>query len=141
MSRTYNIFISHSWSYGEQYEGLKKLLDADPYFKYADYSVPKDDPINDVGTDKELKEAITEQMKHASVVLILAGVYSTYSKWINKEIEIAKNGFEVPKKIIAVEYWGSEKTSTKVKENADKIVKWNSDSVIKAIKELVNSEV
>jgi len=33
-------------------------------------------------------------MKHASVVLILAGVYSTYSKWINIEIDLAKNGLK-----------------------------------------------
>lgn len=138
MSKTYNIFISHSWAYDEQYKGLKKLLDSNPYFHYVDYSVPKDDPIHNVGTDKQLKEAITEQMKHASVVIILAGVYSTYSKWINKEIDIAKNGFFNAKKIIAVQYWGAEKTSSVVKESADKIVKWQADSIIDAIRELSN---
>ena len=138
MSKTYNIFISHSWTYDDQYKGLKKLLDSNPYFNYVDYSVPKNNPIHDVGNDKELKEALTEQMKHASVVIILAGMYSTYSKWINKEISIAKNGFYNPKKIIAVEYWGAEKTSAVVKENADKIVKWQADSIIDAIRELSN---
>lgn len=136
MSKTYNIFISHSWTYDEQYKGLKKLLDSNPYFNYVDYSVPKEDPIQGARTDKELRKAITEQMKHASVVIILAGVYSTYSKWINKEIDIAKNEFSSSKKIIAVECWGAEKTSGVVKENADKIVKWQADSIIKAIREL-----
>ncbi len=51
-------------------------------------------------------------MQHASCVLILAGVYSTYSKWINIEIELAN---EMGKKIIAIEPWGSERTSTVVK--------------------------
>ncbi|WP_421777363.1 TIR domain-containing protein [Gardnerella sp. KA00225] len=30
------------------------------------------------------------QMQHASCVLILSGIYSTYSKWINIEIELAQ---------------------------------------------------
>ena len=134
--RTYNLFISHSWSYSDTYDSLVKLLDRASYFNYKNYSVPKDDPIHDAGTDKELYEAIKVQISKASVVIILAGVYATYSKWINKEIKIAKEEFVSPKPIIAVEYWGSEKTSRVVKEAADKIVKWNSNSIINAIKEL-----
>ena len=136
MDKTYHLFISHSWSYSNAYDGLINLLDKDKNFSYKNYSVPKDDPIHDAGTDKELYEAIKVQISKASVVIILAGVYATYSKWINKEIKIAKEEFVSPKPIIAVEYWGSEKTSRVVKEAADKIVKWNSNSIINAIKEL-----
>ena len=38
------------------------------------------------------------------------------------------------KPIIAVEYWGSEHTSTVVKDAADVIVKWNAKSVADAVK-------
>jgi hypothetical protein len=55
------------------------------------------------------------------VVLILAGVYSSYRKWIDKEIELAQTGFNAPKKIIAIEAWGSERTSIKVKKAANKM--------------------
>lgn len=130
----YNLFISHSWSYSDAYQSLINLLDNDRYFKYKDYSVPKDDPIHMRGTDKELKKAIANQMSPASCVIILAGVYSTYSKWIKIEIDLAKNYFSCPKKIIAVEPWGSERTSSVVKDNADRIVKWNTRSIIDAIK-------
>ena len=136
MSKTYHIFISHSWAYPDAYEGLIKLLNKDPNFSYSDYSVPKDDPIHNAGTSKELYNAIKAQVSKASVVIIMAGVYSTYSKWINKEIEIAQTEFLIPKPIIAVEPWDSEKTSVKVKDAADKIVGWNSSSIINAIKEL-----
>ena len=37
---------------------------------------------------------------------------------------------------IAIEPWGAEKTSIKVKNNADKIVGWNTCSIVKAIREL-----
>lgn len=136
MSKTYHLFISHSWAYSDAYEKLLALLDKDEDFSYSNYSVPKDDPIHTKGSDQELYDAIKEQISHASVVLILAGVYSSYSKWIDKEIKIAKEEFSSEKPIIAIEPWGAEKTSQKVKDAADEIVGWNSKSVIDAIKEL-----
>lgn len=134
MLKTYNIFISHSWTYSDAYDGLINLLNNDNTFFYKNYSVPKDDPIHDAGTDKELYIAIKNQIARASVILILAGVYSTYSKWINKEIKIAKTEFSEPKPIIAVQPWGADRTSKVVKDAADKIVAWNSSSIIQAIK-------
>ncbi|WP_298483621.1 TIR domain-containing protein [uncultured Ruminococcus sp.] len=127
----YNIFISHSWSYSDYYDKLKSLLDSESSLYYRDYSVPKDAPIHNAKNDRELRAAIKNQMQHASCVLILAGVYSTYSKWINIEINLAQ---EMGKRIIAIEPWGSERTSTVVKSNANKVVKWNTSSIVNAIK-------
>ena len=93
---------------------IPALPDANPYFDYKNYSVPKDDPIHDANNQYELKEAIRRQMQPASCVLILAGVYASCSKWINIEIELAKS---MNKKIIAVEPWGSAKTSLTVNVN------------------------
>lgn len=129
----YNLFISHSWSYSDAYNKLTSLLDNANYFTYKNYSVQKDDPIHNANNDKELYEAIKQQIRYASVVIILAGVYSSYSKWIDKEIKIAE---ELGKPILAIEPWASDKTSLKVKNAADKIVKWNTDSIIRAIRDL-----
>lgn len=129
----YNLFISHSWSYSDAYNKLTSLLDNANYFTYKNYSVPKDDPIHNANNDKELYEAIKQQIRYASVAIILAGVYSSYSKWIDKEIKIAE---ELGKPILAIEPWASDKTSLKVKNAADKIVKWNTDSIIRAIRDL-----
>ena len=133
--KQYSIFISHSWAYGSNYDSLIKKLEADPYFNFKDYSVPKNDPIHNAPTSAKLAEAIQNQMRFCDVIIILAGVYSTYSTWINKEIEIAK-GFTTPKPILAIEPFASEKTSTVVKNNADKIVKWNTGSIVAGIREL-----
>ena len=127
----YNLFISHSWTYSNQYQNLIHLLDSKNYFTYKNYSVPKDNPIHNAATDYRLRQAIECQMKPASCVIIMAGVYSTYSKWINIEIELAK---KLGKKIIAVEPLGSERTSVVVKNAADEIVRWNTDSIVKAIR-------
>ena len=128
---TYNLFISHSWTYGDAYDRLVDMLNAKPYFSYKNYSVPKYDPIHNVSNDYQLKEAIRRQMQPASCILILAGVYSTYSKWINIEIELAQS---MGKKIIAIEPWVAERTSSKVKSAAHSIVRWNTDSIINTIR-------
>ena len=128
---TYNLFISHSWTYSDAYEKLVNLLNADPYFTYKNYSVPKNDPIHNAVYDYQLKAAIRNKKQHASCVLILAGVYSTYSKLINIEIQLA---LEMGKKIIAIEPWGSERTSVKVKNSANAIVKWQTSSIVQAIR-------
>lgn len=131
---TYNLFISHSWAYDETYQGLVNILNnqvVPGIFTYKNYSVPKNDPIHNAPTVTALRAAIDQQIKSSSCVLILAGVYSTYSKWINIEIEIAR---KYGKKIIAIEPWGAERTSSTVKNAANYIVKWNGASIVKAIK-------
>lgn len=134
MSKRYNLFISHSWKYSDAYTKLVSMLD-EGNIEYSNYSVPKEDPL-DVRTDKELYEAIKNKISPTSVVIIMAGVYASYSKWIDKEIKISTTDFSTKKSILAIEPWGSEKTSKKVKDNADKIVKWNTNSIVNAIKEL-----
>lgn len=127
----YNIFISHSWAYSDAYDKLMNLLRNHPTFEFKDYSVPKYDPIHHCPYEWQLRTAIENQIRPASCVLILAGVYATYSKWINTEIEIAKR---LGKRIIAIQPWAAERTSTIVKNNADVIVNWNTNSIVSAIK-------
>lgn len=130
---TYNLFISHSWGYSDAYGKVTDLLKSQTSpvgFNYKNYSVPKDDPIHNAPSDRALRTAIEGQMKACSCVLILAGVYATHSKWINIEIEMAK---KLGKRIVAIEPWGAEKTSSVVKNAAHSIVKWNGASIVKAI--------
>ena len=136
MSRTFNLFISHSWAYSNAYANLLGLLDAAPRFNYRDYSVPKNDPIHTTGTDRELAEAIQRQMSPCHVVLIMAGVYVNYSKWINKEIRIAKNNFLNSKPILAIRPWAQTNISSVVSDAADAIVFWNTSSIVTKIREL-----
>ena len=136
MAKTYNLFISHSWAYGDAYEKLVKMLDEASYFSYRNHSVPKHSPIHNAPNQAALREAIRNQMNGCHAIIILAGVYSTYSKWINEEIALANRGFANPKPIIAIQPWGAEKTSTIVKDNADKVVGWNTSSIVNAIREV-----
>ena len=133
--KTYHLFISHSWAYSDQYNNLVNLLNQASSFAYQNRSIPKNDPVH-TSTDRELSAAIHNYMESCGIVLVLAGVYASYSKWIDKEIKIAKSGWSVPKPILAIEPWDSEKTSAVVKNNADKIVGWNTNSIVSAIREL-----
>lgn len=129
----YRLFISHSWDYSDEYERMVDLLDDAKYFEYKDYSVPSEKEI-DADTDEELEEALQEgQIKPSSVVVVLAGLYSTYSDWIGKEIRIAE---EEDKPILGVKPWGSDRTSNYVERHADKMVGWNTDSVVDGIRDL-----
>lgn len=135
--KTYNLFISHSWGYSDAYSRLISLLRNRNYFAFKDYSVPQDDPIHNVGTDAQLRTAIRNQMQLCHVVLILAGVYASYSKWISIETDLAENGFHSPKPIIAIRPRGNERISVPVAEAADEVVAWNTESIVAAIRRVV----
>lgn len=126
----YRIFISHSWAYSEAYDKVEEFL-RNEGVSFYNHSVPKDDPVHTNGTDKELYDKIEAKLRGCSCVIILAGVYATYSKWINKEIEIAK---KYNKPIIAVEPFASEKTSKVVRDAATVIVGWRASSIANAVR-------
>ena len=134
--RTHHLFISHSWNYTDAYDRLVDLLRNRSYFSFKNYSVPRNDPIHNAETVAQLQEAIRRRMAPCGVVLILAGVYATYSKWIDKEIRLAARGFARPKPIIAIKPRGNVRTSVPVTQAADRIVGWYTESVVGAIREL-----
>ena len=60
-------------------------------------------------------------------------MYVRYSDWIEYEIEEA---IRMNKYIIGVKPWGQEKIPSIISENADKMVGWNQNSIINAIKNM-----
>lgn len=134
MAKNRNLFISHSWAYGDAYEKLVRILNNAPRFMYSNYSVPKYDPVHEAPNTQALYDAIKAKVRFCDVVLIMAGVYSTYSDWINKEITIAKTDFNKP--LLAVKPWATKRVSTTVANAADEIAAWNSNSIVSAIRRL-----
>ena len=134
--KTRNLFIGHSWSYGDAYGRLCGLLNAASYFSYRNYSVPSNDPIHNARNQQLLRAAIERQMAPCHVVVIIAGVYATYSKWINEEIALAKRGFLQPKRVLAITPWGAQRISAEVRQAADLVVGWNTNSIVHGIRTL-----
>ena len=129
-----NLFISHSWAYGDAYDRLVEMLDAAPNFQYKNYSVPKNNPVHNAPNVQALYNAIKNQMVFCDVVLIMAGKYATYSKWIQREIEIAKQVYTKP--LVAIRPWANEQVSSVVSNAADELVGWNTSSIVSAIRKM-----
>lgn len=126
--KIYHLFISHSWSYSPHYNTLLEWIDRSNIV-FSNYSVPYTGK-----TKAQLQEAITEQIRHSSIVIIAAGMYVSYSAWIDYEIRTAA---AMGKPILAVKPWGNERLPQIVQDSATLIVGWNSDSVVKGIKRLL----
>ena len=112
--KTYDIFTSHAWCYHEDYDRLVMLLNKAPYFKWRNYSVPRHDPKIDPNTPagfNKLKEELKKQIRPVNCVLILAGMYAAYSRWISVEMDIAD---DYGKPIIGVRPWGQQRTPIEV---------------------------
>ena len=135
-TRQIHVFISHAWKYSNNYETLAKWIFGMPSnsgqasFDIRDYSVPKDDPIHNATNEQQLDKAILKQIQMSHVVVIPTGLYASYSKWINKEIDWAK---ALGKPIIAVNLWGAERKSSVVLQNCDVEVGWNRQPLIDSI--------
>ena len=128
--RTYNLFISHAWKYSEDYDRLVNLLNGAPNFKWKNYSVPVDDPLSG-GSKKKLANEIIKQIRLASAVLIISGMYVSYRDWIKFEIDYADK-FDKP--IIGIQPWGSSNVPSQVRESAWEIVGWNTQSIVSAVR-------
>ncbi len=122
--------ISHSWDYNEHYEKIKSWLDDAKYFRWTNYSVPLSKPL-DTKTKNELKDKIKNRIASCSCVIILSGMYVSYSEWIDYEIDTA---VELGKPIIGVKPWGQERIPKKVQDNANVMIGWNLESVVSAVR-------
>ncbi len=132
--KTYDLFISHAWKYNDDYSRLVKMLDEAPNFKKRNYSVPEHDPLVEPDTEvgkKKLTEMLKNQIKPVNCVLILSGIYASYSYWIQKEIDLSS---EYKKPIIGIKPWGQQRNSQEVQNAAIEMIAWNTDSIIKAIR-------
>lgn len=129
--KTYDLFISHAWLYGDDYKNLVNLLNSAFYFKYRNYSAPEDKPLalsKANAPDYEIKDAIDRKIRPVNCVLILGGMYA-YRKWMEYEFEAAKR---MGKPIIIVAPRGQERIPL-VLQNYP-IVRWNTDSIVDAIR-------
>ena len=123
--KNFNLFISHSWNYNDSYTRLKNLLESRSYFSFRKYSVQSDEPKNNW-------TEIENNIKWSSIVILIAGMYASYSSSIKKELRLAK---KYSKPTLAIIPWGSGKSSD-LKNECDCVVGWNTESIVKAIRDL-----
>lgn len=132
--KTYNIFISHSWKYSDDYERLVALLNHAPYFSWRNYSVPSTKPVlapDEEGSVRVLSKELQEQIQSVSVVLVVSGMYVAHKFWIQCELELAS---AFPKPIIGIIPQGNERVPEDLQTMAVEMVRWNTDSIVSAIR-------
>lgn len=122
------VFISHSWDYDNDYRTLIKRFDYYG-FKYYNHSIPEEKAV-DEETTRKIENGIRNKIKGCSKVLVLAGSYAN-NYWIKKEVKIAN---EMGKEIIAIRPWGELSIPSYLKKDADRIIGFNSKSIIENIK-------
>lgn len=132
MARTYNIFISHSWDHLDDLKNLRKLLNDRGYFNVEFEEFTPENPINSINPNY-MKQRIRERIQNSDIVIGLAGVYASHSEWMRWELTTAKT---IRKPILGVVPRGQTNVSQVVNDCADKIVRWNTESIVSAIREL-----
>lgn len=131
MARIYKIFISHCWNYDDVLQKLKNLLDSRGYF-YAEYThVEKSHPINSEYAPV-IKAQITRKLGNSDIVLAIAGVYASYSDWMQWEMDRAK---ALGLNIIGVIPRGQERISKQVHSRSKVDVRWNTETIVNAIRQ------
>ena len=128
--KTYDLFICHAWRYDDDYTRLVKLLRAAPLFKWRNYSVPRHDPL-DAGNARRLRGALDRQIRPASAVLVISGMYVNYRDWIQYEMEVAER---CQKPVIGIHPWGAKRVPVAVRQAAATMVGWNTRSIVRAIR-------
>lgn len=130
MAKTYQVFISHSWSHVNDLRNLRNLLESRGYFHVEFTEVPPKNPINSANA-YYVKQRLSEKIASSDVVLGIAGIYASYSDWMEWELDkaIANN---IP--IIGVVPWGQINISRVVSNRAKEIVRWNTESIVAAIR-------
>lgn len=128
-NKQYNIFVSHSWTYDEHYERIVDFLNEVPSLDWQNHSVPSTDPLP-ATNDEDLKQELRSQIQPASVVIVSAGMYGAYSKWISIELDLAE---EFAKPVIAIVPQGQERVPAKIQESASVQVGWRQASLVEAL--------
>ena len=135
-TRQIHVFISHSWSYSGHYDTLSDWIFGQNWsfgqasLDFRDFSVPKNHPIHNTSNDTQLKNAIYNKISCSHVIVIPTGMYATYSRWIEKELDGAVH---YSKPILAVNPWGQVRNSSVVQQKATKSVGWNKKPVVNEI--------
>jgi len=131
MANTHTIFISHSWDNDKHHKDLKKLLNDRGYFNVEFEEATKETPINSVNATY-IKQALKKRIENSNIILGLAGIYASHSEWMQWELDKA---LELGVPIVGVAPWGQERLSTVVTSRSVADVRWNTESIVQAIRD------
>jgi hypothetical protein len=125
--RTYKVFISHAWDYGDDYWRVVQFLDNAPDFRWQNLSIPEHDPVD----DNDLAYELRNEMRPADVFLVIAGMYAAQREWIEFELGFARR---IGTPVIGIMKRGAQRLPVVIQRAAVEIVGWSGASIIQAIR-------
>ena len=131
MAKTYSVFISHSWDHVDDLKNLRNLLEKRGYFHVEFEESSPEEPINSENS-AYIRRRLKEKISNSDIVLGIAGMYASYSDWMKWELDTAI-AEKVP--IVGVIPWGQERVSSVVSSRAKECVRWNTESIVEAIRQ------
>ena len=132
--RIYNLFISHCWDRHFEYLRLVNMLDAAEDFFWKNYSVAIENPLAG-GSKKKLASEIQSQIRSASAVIVISGMYVTHREWIQFEIDVCDY---YAKPLIGLIPRGNVAIPKAIQGSAWAIERWSTASIVRSIIENTN---
>lgn len=126
------LFISHSWSYSERYNSMVSMLTNRPYFEWQNYSVPESKAFVGLNSNA-LAEQLRNQIRPAQCVIIIGGMWTNHSDWIQFEMDFANR---IGKPILGVRPRSASVMPQAVVRVSNLVVNWNSDSIVAGIRQI-----
>ncbi len=123
-NRSRRIFVSHPYNREKYHEKVVNLLSRNGKLPYFDHSIPQNEKMG--GSKQKINKKIEQKIRTANDVIIIASNHASRRPYIKKEIQMAR---KYDKNIVAVLPRGQQKVSKVIRENATKIVGWNSNSI------------
>jgi hypothetical protein len=144
MARIINIYISHAWSHGDGYDKLFRLIQAETAdtagsaisFAARLNGLPKHDAVHVNPAIDELRSAMRYPMSRSQVLVVPTGAYGRYARWIDLEIELARTGYDMRRRILAIDLFAPDAKPTPVQRFADRVIPWTRSGIIAALTEL-----
>jgi MTH538 TIR-like domain (DUF1863) len=111
---------------------MVSLLTNRPYFEWTNYSVPESRAFTMMSSEA-MKEQLRSQIRPVQCVIIIGGMWTNHSDWIQFEMDFARS---IGKPILGVRPRSAKVMPAAVTEVANKVVYWNSDSIVAGIREI-----
>lgn len=141
MAKTYNLYLSRPWFDSDHYARFTELLSKRPFFTYNVLALPREDPAFESPDAASLVETTRRNMAGAHVVFFRADAYTGYEKWVDVELDLAKNGLTAPKPIVGVKSSPRSEVAGVIEQAADRIVEWDIKATYDALKDLATYDI
>ena len=111
---------------------MVNLLNGRLFFTWTNYSVPETKAFGPMANYR-MKEELRQQIRPVNCVVVVGGMWTTNSDWIQFEMDFAES---IGKPILGVRPRGAKVMPTAVVAKADRVVNWNADSIVAGIREI-----